>query len=75
MEILFSFIAGLVLAAVVAIVVVKKVLNSRAQQAEQAARLQVESAFQAEKVGLQSELKYSQERIKELFSHAYGDLL
>lgn len=66
MEILFSFIAGLVLAAVVAIVVVNKVLNSRAQQAEQAARLQVESAFQAEKVGLQSELKYSQERIKEL---------
>lgn len=66
MEILISFVAGLVLAAVVAIVVVKKVLASRAQQAEQTVKLQVEAAFQAEKAGLQSELKYSQERIKEL---------
>ena len=66
MEILFSFVAGLVLAAIVAIVVVKKVLVSRAQQAEQAARLQAESAFQAEKAGLQAEIRYSQERIKEL---------
>lgn len=53
MEILFSFIAGLVLAAVVAMVVVRKVLNSRAQQAE-------------DNVRLQAELKYSQERIREL---------
>ena len=61
-----SFVAGLVLAAVVAVFVVKKVLNSRAQQAEQAAKLQVEAAFQTEKTGLQAEIKYSQERVKEL---------
>ena len=66
MEILLSFVAGLVLAAVVAVFVVKKVLNSRAQQAEQAAKLQVEAAFQTEKAGLQAEIKYSQERVKEL---------
>ena len=66
MEILLSFVAGLVLAAVVAVFVVKKVLNSRAQQAEQAAKLQVEAAFQTEKTGLQAEIKYSQERVKEL---------
>ena len=66
MEILFSFIAGLVLAAIVAIVVVRKMLKSRAAQAEQTVKFQVEAAYQSEKVGLQSELKFSQERIKEI---------
>lgn len=66
MEILISFIAGVALAAVVAVFVVNNVLASRAQQAEQTVKLQVEAAFQIEKASLQAELKYSQERVKEL---------
>ena len=41
MEILFAFIAGVVLASVVALVVVKKIIGSRAEQAELSARLKV----------------------------------
>ena len=70
MEILFAFIAGVVLASVVAFVVVKKIIGSRAEQAELSARLKVESAFQAEKVGLQADLKHAQERVKEVKAEA-----
>lgn len=66
MEILFSFIAGLVLAAVVAIVVVKKIISARAEQAQQSAKLQAEASFQAERASLQSDLRYAQVRIAEL---------
>ena len=66
MEILFSFIAGLVLAAVVAIVVVKKIISARAEQAQQSAKLQAEASFQAERASLQSDLRYAQVRITEL---------
>lgn len=66
MEILFSFIGGLVFAAVVAIVVVKKIISSRAEQSLQSAKLQAEALFQAEKAGLQSDLKHAQERVAEL---------
>ena len=66
MEILFSFIAGLVLASVIAIVVVKKIISARAEQAHQSAKLQAEASFQAEKACLQSDLKHAQERLVEL---------
>ena len=66
MEILFSFIAGLVLATVVAIVVVKKIISARAEQAQQSAKLQAEASFQAERASLQSDLRYAQVRITEL---------
>lgn len=66
MEILFSFIAGLVLATVVAIVVVKKIISARAEQAQQSAKLQAEASFQAERASLQSDLRYAQVRIAEL---------
>lgn len=66
MEILFSFIAGLVLAAVVAIVVVKKIISARAEQVQQSAKLQAEASFQAERASLQSDLRYAQVRIAEL---------
>ena len=65
MEILFSFIAGLVLAAIVTTLVVKKMVSSRAEQLEQSAKLQAEALFQAEKASLQSDLKHAQERIVE----------
>ena len=66
MEILISFIAGLALAAIVTALVVKKMSGSRAEQAEQSAKLQAEALFQAEKASLQSDLKHAQERVKEL---------
>lgn len=74
MEILFAFIAGVVLASVVAFVVVKKIIGSRAEQAELSARLKVESAFQAEKVGLQADLKHAQERVKEVKAEAEKEI-
>lgn len=66
MEILFAFIAGLVLAAIVTTLVVKKMNGSRAEHVEQSAKLQAEASFQAEKAALQSDLKHAQERVAEL---------
>ena len=66
MEILLSFVAGLIIAAVVAILVVKKIVRTRTEQAEMAVKLQVEAIYKAESVSLQSDLKHSEERIVEL---------
>lgn len=68
MEILFSFIAGLVLASVVALVVVKKIMSSRVEQALQSAKLQAEALYQAEKAHLESDLKHALERVTELMA-------
>lgn len=61
-----SFVAGLIIAAVVAILVVKKIVRTRTEQAEMAVKLQVEAIYKAESVSLQSDLKHSEERIVEL---------
>ena len=66
MEVLFSFIGGLIVAAVVSVVVVRRILASRVEQAQQAAKLEAESLYMVENARLQSDLKHSQERIKEL---------
>lgn len=66
MEILLSFVAGLVIAAVVAALVVKKIVKARTEQAEMSVKLQMESSYKTETVALQSELKHSEERVKEL---------
>ena len=66
MEILLSFVAGLVIAAVVAALVVKKIVKARTEQAEMSVKLQMESSYKAETVALQSELKHSEERVNEL---------
>lgn len=61
-----SFVAGLVIAALVAVFVVKKIVRTRTEQAETAVKLQLESIYKAENASLQSDLKHSEERIKEL---------
>ena len=61
-----SFVAGLVIAAVVAALVVKKIVKARTEQAEMSVKLQMESSYKTETVALQSELKHSEERVKEL---------
>lgn len=68
MEILFSFIAGLVLASVVALVVVKKIMSSRVEQALESAKLKAEALYQAEKAHLESDLKHALERVTELMA-------
>ena len=66
MEILLSFVAGLVIAALVAVFVVKKIVRTRTEQAEMSVKLQVESMYKAENASLQSDLKHSEERVIEL---------
>ena len=61
-----SFVAGLVIAALVAVFVVKKIVRTRTEQAEMSVKLQVESMYKAENASLQSDLKHSEERVKEL---------
>lgn len=68
MEILLSFVAGLVIAALVAVFVVKKIVRTRTEQAEMSVKLQVESIYKAENASLQSDLKHSEDRVKELQS-------
>lgn len=68
MEILLSFVAGLVIAALVAVFVVKKIVRTRTEQAEMSVKLQVESMYKAENASLQSDLKHSEDRVKELQS-------
>ena len=65
MEILLSFVAGLVIAAVVAVLLVKGILKSRVQHAEQTVALRLESEYKAESVRQMSELKHMGERIKQ----------
>ena len=68
MEILLSFVAGLVIATLVAVFVVKKIVRTRTEQAEMSVKLQVESIYKAENASLQSDLKHSEDRVKELQS-------
>lgn len=63
-----SFVAGLVIAALVAVFVVKKIVRTRTEQAEMSVKLQVESIYKAENASLQSDLKHSEDRVKELQS-------
>ena len=61
-----SFVAGLVIAALVAVFVVKKIVRARIEQAEMSVKLQLEAMYKAENASLQSDLKHSEERVKEL---------
>lgn len=61
-----SFVAGLVIAALVAVFVVKKIVRARTEQAEMSVKLQLEAMYKAENASLQSDLKHSEERVKEL---------
>ena len=66
MEILFSFLGGAVVAIIIAVFVTKNIIKSRVAQAEQAARMQMETAFKVEQTKLEAELEHSKQRIEEL---------
>lgn len=66
MEILLSFIAGLLIAATAAFILVRKYVASSTEQVEQSVKLQMTAMHKEESVRLQSDLKHSEERVKEL---------
>ncbi len=68
MEILFSFLGGAVVATIIAVFVTKNIIKSRVAQAEQAAKMQMETAFKVELTKLEAELEHSKQRIEELLN-------
>ena len=66
MEILFSFLGGAVIAIIIAVLVTKNIIKSRVSQAEQTAKMQMETAFKVEQAKLEAELEHSKQRIEEL---------
>ena len=70
MEILFSFLGGLALAALIAFFIARSVVKSRVAQTEQSVRLQAEAAFKEEQVRLTVE----QTRLESDLEHAHAHL-
>lgn len=68
MEMLFSFIGGVVLMAAAAFLILRGVLKRNVAQAGQAARMQAESSFNVELVRLQTELSHADRRAEELLA-------
>ena len=66
MEILLSFLGGVVLVALIAFFVARSIVKSRVAQAGEAAKLQAEAALKAEQARLESDLEHSASRIEEL---------
>jgi DNA recombination protein RmuC len=70
MEILFSFLGGLVLATLIAFFIARSVVKSRVAQTEQSVRLRAEAAFKEEQVRLTVE----QARLESDLEHAHAHL-
>ena len=68
MEILLSFIGGVVITALVAVIVLRNVMRSRITQAEESARMQAETALKVEQARLEADLEHAQKRAEELKS-------
>jgi DNA recombination protein RmuC len=66
MEILFAFLGGLVLTALIAFFVARSVVKSRVSQADEKARMEVVSTYKVEQASLKAELKHSKEAIEDL---------
>ena len=66
MEILFSFLGGLILTSIVGIIIAKRIINSRISQTMESARIQAESYYKVENARLETDIKYAKERIEEL---------
>lgn len=66
MELLFSFLGGLILTAIVAFFVAKNIVKSRVNQAEQSAKLQAETVFAAKQTKLESDLEHEKQSSDEL---------
>jgi len=66
MEILFSFLGGFVLTAIVAFFIAKSILRSRTSLVEQTTWARAESSFKAEQARLESDLGHANQRYEEL---------
>lgn len=66
MEILFSFIGGTVITAVIALIVAKSVIKSRVAQAELSEKTKAEALYKSELARMESDLRHSKERNEEL---------
>lgn len=66
MEILLSFLGGLLLSSLIAFFIAKRIVRTRVEQTEKSTKLMVESAFSVEKTKLESDLGHANERAAEL---------
>lgn len=68
MEILFSFIGGAVITAVIALIVAKSVIKSRVTQAELSEKTKAEALYKSEQARMESDLRHAKERNEELLA-------
>ena len=68
MEILFSFLCGMAITAIIAFFAAKGIIRSRATQTEQSAQLKAESVYKSEQARMESDLRHSKERNDELIA-------
>lgn len=68
MQILFSFLGGILLAAIIAFFVSRSVVRSRVSSAEQMTKARLESDFKVEIARLESELEHAKEKSEETLS-------
>lgn len=68
MEILFSFIGGAVITAVIALIVAKSVIKSRVAQAELSEMTKAEALYKSELARMESDLRHAKERNEELLA-------
>ena len=73
MEILFSFIGGAVITAVIALIVAKSVVKSRVAQAELSEKTKAEALYKSEQARMESDLRHSKERNEELMAQIQQD--
>lgn len=66
MEILFSFIGGAVITAVIALIVAKSVIKSRVAQAELSEKTKAEALYKSELARMESDLRHAKGRNEEL---------
>lgn len=66
MEVLFSFLGGSVITAVIAFIVAKNIIRSRVELTGQAAQMKAESAYKSEQARLESDLRHAKDRQEEL---------
>ena len=64
MEILFSFMAGIVLSALIAFFVARSVVKSRIAETERSVRLQAESSMKVELARLESDLEHARNQLQ-----------
>ena len=69
MEILYAFLGGLVLTALVAFLIARSVVKSRVARTAETVRLQDESVFNVEKTRLESDLGHANDQVRELLAN------